>query len=189
MILLAFRHGLRSAELVSLRWDQIDFSAAVLHVSRSKGGVATTHPLGASEMRALRRLKREQQPASPFVFVSERGAPFSTRGYRALVSRLADAAGFEFPISTHMLRLVSGPDRRRPADNQKHAKRTGTADKRDTYLSARLEKVYRTRSRRVIPSMEFVKCYPPNHMPTWVTLTNSRRWHELRTGLGAASLL
>jgi len=108
MILLAFRHGLRSAELVSLRWDQIDFSAAVLHVSRSKGGVATTHPLGASEMRALRRLKREQQPASPFVFVSERGAPFSTRGYRALVSRLALAAGFEFSISTHMLRHATG---------------------------------------------------------------------------------
>jgi integrase len=80
MILLAFRHGLRSAELVSLRWDQIDFSAAVLHVSRSKGGVATTHPLGASEMRALRRLKREQ-PASPFVFVSERDARVSGFGF------------------------------------------------------------------------------------------------------------
>jgi hypothetical protein len=35
----------------------------------------------------------------------------------------------------------------------------------------------------------FIKCYRPNHMPTWVTLTNSRRWHESRTGLGAASLL
>ena len=31
-ILVAFRHGLRSSELVDLRWDQIDFTHAVLHV-------------------------------------------------------------------------------------------------------------------------------------------------------------
>ena len=30
MILVAFRHGLRSSELVDLRWDQIDFTHAVL---------------------------------------------------------------------------------------------------------------------------------------------------------------
>ena len=29
MILVAFRHGLRSSELVDLRWDQIDFAHAV----------------------------------------------------------------------------------------------------------------------------------------------------------------
>jgi integrase len=34
MILLAFRHGLRAAELCDLRWDQVDFNAAVLHVRR-----------------------------------------------------------------------------------------------------------------------------------------------------------
>ena len=32
MILVAFRHGLRSSELVDLRWDQIDFAHAALHV-------------------------------------------------------------------------------------------------------------------------------------------------------------
>jgi integrase len=34
MILLAFRHGLRAAEVCDLRWDQVDFSDAVLHVRR-----------------------------------------------------------------------------------------------------------------------------------------------------------
>ena len=38
MILVAFRHGLRSSELVDLRWDQIDFARAVLHVRRAKKG-------------------------------------------------------------------------------------------------------------------------------------------------------
>jgi integrase len=36
MILVAFRHGLRAAELCDLRWDQVEFGAAVLHVRRVK---------------------------------------------------------------------------------------------------------------------------------------------------------
>jgi integrase len=38
MILLAFRHGLRAAKLCDLRWDQVEFNAAVLHVRRVKNG-------------------------------------------------------------------------------------------------------------------------------------------------------
>jgi integrase len=45
MVLLAFRHGLRAAELVDLRWDQIDFDMGVLHVRRAKAGTPATHPL------------------------------------------------------------------------------------------------------------------------------------------------
>jgi integrase len=36
MILLAFRHGLRASEVCDLRWEQIDFKAATLHVRRTK---------------------------------------------------------------------------------------------------------------------------------------------------------
>ncbi len=36
MILMAFRHGLRAAEGCDLRWDQVEFDAAVLHVRRVK---------------------------------------------------------------------------------------------------------------------------------------------------------
>src|SRR3981081_921227 len=74
MILIAFRHGLRASETVDLRWDQVDFNGAVLHVRRTKGGSASVHPLSGAEMRALRRLQREGE-ASTFVFVSERRTP------------------------------------------------------------------------------------------------------------------
>jgi integrase len=80
MILLAFRHGLRAAELCDLRWDQVEFKAAVLHVRRVKNGTPSTHPLRGDELRALRRLERESE-TSPFVFVSERGSPFTTAGF------------------------------------------------------------------------------------------------------------
>src|SRR5271155_186783 len=53
MILLAYRHGLRVSELVALRWDQIDFAQGRLHVNRAKNGLASVHPLGSEEIRAL----------------------------------------------------------------------------------------------------------------------------------------
>src|SRR5262249_14284425 len=80
MVLWPFRHGLRAAQLVDLRWEQVDLENAVLHVRRVKQGTPATHPLTGRELRALRRLQREQGSKSPFVFISERGAPFSKRG-------------------------------------------------------------------------------------------------------------
>src|SRR6476659_6784643 len=36
MILVAYRHGFRVSELVDLRWDQIDFHHARVHVGSSR---------------------------------------------------------------------------------------------------------------------------------------------------------
>jgi type 1 fimbriae regulatory protein FimB/type 1 fimbriae regulatory protein FimE len=107
MILLAYRHGLRAAELVDLRWEQIDLTAATLHVRRLKKGTPATHPLRGDEMRALRKLLRES-PASSFVFVSERGSPFSTAGFAKMIERAGNAAGLDFKAHPHMLRHACG---------------------------------------------------------------------------------
>jgi len=88
MILVAYRHGLRAAEVVTLRWDAIDFGHGRMHVNRAKNGSPSVHPLSGRELRALRRLQREQEPQSPFVFTSERGAPFTPAGFRKMVARL-----------------------------------------------------------------------------------------------------
>jgi len=108
MILVAFRHGLRAAELVGLRWDQVDFEGGVLHVARNKRGTPSTHPVTGRELRALRRLKREAKTQSPFVFVSERESPFSVAGFQKLVARAGIAAGLEFQLHPHMLRHSCG---------------------------------------------------------------------------------
>ena len=107
MILIAYRHGLRVAELVDLRWDQIELDAARLHVRRVKRGTPATHPLRGDELRALRRLQREQG-RSEFVFVSERGAPFSAAGFAKLVERAGEAAKLGFKAHPHMLRHACG---------------------------------------------------------------------------------
>ena len=67
MILLAYRHGLRASELTDLRWDQVDFATATLHVRRVKRGSPSTHPILGDELRALRRVQREPDRKSPFI--------------------------------------------------------------------------------------------------------------------------
>ena len=87
MALVAYRHGLRASELVDLRWEQVDYRTGSLHVRRVKQGSPSVHPILGDELRALRKLQREQEPKSPFVFTSERGAPFTTAGFARMIER------------------------------------------------------------------------------------------------------
>jgi type 1 fimbriae regulatory protein FimB/type 1 fimbriae regulatory protein FimE len=108
MMLIAYRHGLRACEVIDLRWDQVDFATATLHVRRVKRGTPSTHPVMGDELRALRRLHREQFPTSPFMFTSERGAPFGTAGFARMIERAGHAARLPFKIHPHMLRHACG---------------------------------------------------------------------------------
>jgi len=92
---LDLRIGVRFCDthhpICDLRWDQVEFASGALHVRRVKRGTPSTHPILGDELRALRRLQREQQPASPFVFISERGSPFSTAGQEASIASTVKA--------------------------------------------------------------------------------------------------
>ena len=108
MVLVAYRHGLRASELVDLQWDQVDFRTANLRVRRVKQGTPSTHPILGDELRALRRLQREQEPKSAFAFTSERGAPFTTAGFARMIERAGADAKLGFKAHPHMLRHACG---------------------------------------------------------------------------------
>lgn len=107
LILLAYRHALRVSELVALRWDQIDLSQGLLHVSRAKNGTPSTHPLRGPEIRALRRLQR-MYPDTPYVVVTERKGPLTTSTVRKIIARAGELACLRFPVHPHMLRHACG---------------------------------------------------------------------------------
>ena len=62
------------------------------------------HPLSGVELRAMRRLKRDQDPPSPFVFTSERVAPSRRRGGARWWRGWAPRLGLGFKAHPHMLR-------------------------------------------------------------------------------------
>lgn len=107
LTLIAFRHGLRVSELVALRWDQVDLEQGLLHVSRLKNGVPSTHPLRGPEIRALRRLRREYA-TSPYVFTTERQGAITDSSVRKIIARAGDKAQLGFPVHPHMLRHACG---------------------------------------------------------------------------------
>ena len=107
IILLMFRHGLRTAELVALRWQQVDLKAGYLDVHRVKHGHHAKHPLRGPQLRLLRELQGTYTD-SPYVFVSERQAPLSPRSVRAIVARAGQVAGLPLVPHPHQLRHACG---------------------------------------------------------------------------------
>ena len=107
IILMMFRHGLRTAELIALRWHQVDLKAGYLDVHRAKRGHNAKHPLRGPQLRLLRELQRTY-PHSPYVFVSERKAPLSPRSIREIVARTGKVAGLPFVPHPHQLRHACG---------------------------------------------------------------------------------
>ena len=104
---MTYRHGLRAAEVVDLRWEQVDFKTAILSVRRVKNGTPSSHPLTGRELRELQRHQRESN-GSPFVFVSKRGAPLTAPGFSRMVERAAIAANLGIKAHAHMLRHACG---------------------------------------------------------------------------------
>lgn len=107
LILLAYRHGLRVSELVSIRWEQIDFVSGTIYINRLKHGVSSTHPLRGIELRALRQLHRKY-PDSNYLFVTERSSVMASATARGIIERAGVKAGLSLSVHPHMLRHACG---------------------------------------------------------------------------------
>jgi site-specific recombinase XerD len=106
--LLIYRHGLRVSEACDLRWDDLDLPKRTVAVRRLKGSVDSVHYLERDELAGLKRLHREQDPKSAYVFTSERGQPFGRMGVARMIERAGEAAKMPFPVHVHMLRHSTG---------------------------------------------------------------------------------
>src|SRR5262249_17160040 len=107
MILIGYRHGLRASELCDLQWSQVELATGRLQVRRAKKGSPSVHPMQGEEIRALRRLQREQGPSS-HVFMTERDGPMTPKAFHALFGRIGARAMSQLPIQPQMLRHGCG---------------------------------------------------------------------------------
>jgi integrase len=108
MIMVAFIHGLRVQELVKLLWEQVNLAEKTLHVVRCKRGTEATHPLTEDEVKALRKLWKEQSEPRLHVFMTERKGPLTTSAFGKIVARAGREAGMAMRIHPHMFRHGCG---------------------------------------------------------------------------------
>jgi site-specific recombinase XerD len=106
--LVIYRHGLRVSEACDLRWDDLDLPKRTITVRRLKGSTDSVHFLERDELAGLKRLQREQEPKSAYVFVNERTQPFGRMGIGRMIERAGEAAKLPFGVHVHMLRHSTG---------------------------------------------------------------------------------
>ena len=107
LLLAMFRHGLRVSEAVAIRRDEVDLDRARLWVRRLKGGLSVEQPIAGDELRAFRRYLASRGDALPWLFISERGQPFTRQSVNYLIAMAAARAGLP-PVHPHMLRHSCG---------------------------------------------------------------------------------
>ena len=131
LFLLAYRHGLRSAEVGMLQTGDIDYKKLRIRINRLKGSHSAEQPLHPDEARLLKAYlkERDEGGTSPYIFTSNRGLPISTRMIRHLMKEYGRRA--ELPphkqhfhvlkhsIATHL--LDAGADLRFVQDWLGHA--------------------------------------------------------------------
>jgi len=108
LALVMYLHAFRVSELVELRWDDIDWRAGTMQIRRLKGSVDGVHYMERDEANGLRRLQREQQPKSRYVFTSERGDPFTRFAINKMIATAGRNAKIGFPVHPHCLRHTTG---------------------------------------------------------------------------------
>ena len=106
--LVIYRHGLRVSEACDVRWDDLDLPKRTIAVRRLKGSTDSVHYLERDELAGLKRLQKEQDPKSAYVFTSERGQPFGRMGIARMIERAGEAAKLSLPVHVHMLRHSTG---------------------------------------------------------------------------------
>ena len=96
------------SEACDLRWDDLDLGKRTIAVRRLKRSVDSSHYLERDEVAGLKRLQREQEPKAAYVFVNERGQPFSRMGIARMIEWAGETAKLPFAIHVHMLRHSTG---------------------------------------------------------------------------------
>jgi integrase/recombinase XerD len=97
--------GVRVAELVKIRIEDVDLDACRIRITQGKGGKDRYVPVPASFKETLAlHIASQREKNAAFLFESSWKKPYSTRGVRAMLARYAAAAGLPHNMPPHRLR-------------------------------------------------------------------------------------
>ena len=112
MVKMAFLHGLRVSELISLKLDDYDPLSHKIYIRRLKGGLNTSHPLFPDEYAALDLWLKERAlntgAALPWIFLSRQGKKMSRQRFYQIMKYYGELSDISVSIHPHMLRHACG---------------------------------------------------------------------------------
>ena len=109
MIELLYATGVRVSELVNLKLSDIDLNVGYIKV-RGKGSKERFVPIGEKAISVLKeyidkaRAKFDKKKGSPYLFLNNRGKPFSRQGFWKILKAYARKAGVKKRITPHIIR-------------------------------------------------------------------------------------
>jgi site-specific recombinase XerD len=103
MLMTAYAAGLRVAEIVNLRVDDIHSDRMLILVRQGKGNKDRYTLLSPRLLRELREYWKEQRPR-PWLFPNHQGVPLSTSAVQRVFYRAKEQAGIEHGHGIHSLR-------------------------------------------------------------------------------------
>ncbi len=108
MLELLYATGIRVSEFLSLRLDNLNLTDGFL-ICKGKGGKERIVPVGKSAETCIREYIEHVRSVfvkdpNDFLFLTSRGKIFTRQGFWKLLKKYAGQAGFESPVSPHMLR-------------------------------------------------------------------------------------
>jgi type 1 fimbriae regulatory protein FimB len=107
--MLTFYHGLRVTELCRLKRQDVDLTHGRIWIQRLKGSLSTEQPLHPEELRTLKRYVKQRGAVQlPWLFLNERGDPFTRSAINYLVGSTGVRAGLTFHVYPPMLRHSCG---------------------------------------------------------------------------------
>lgn len=99
--------GVRVAELVAIRIDEVDLDADAcrIRITHGKGGKDRVVPFPSSFKETLAlHIDTQRGKGATFLFESSWKKPYSTRGVRAMLARYATKAGLTHHMPPHRMR-------------------------------------------------------------------------------------
>ncbi len=107
LLLMMYRHGLRVSEAINVRKSDLNLAQSRLWVTRIKNGLSVEQPIAGDELRAIKRYLKSRKDSLPWLFVSERGQPFSRQSVNYLVASAAKRCRLK-NVHPHTLRHSCG---------------------------------------------------------------------------------
>lgn len=98
---IGYSAGLRASEIISLKWEDIDFTRNLIHIKLAKGKKDRITLLSPKVKKGLLRLENIKQG---LVFKTNRNAKYTLRTVEMIVQNAAIKAGITKKVNPHSLR-------------------------------------------------------------------------------------